>query len=376
MPYNWELMSEDQITELLQTMADKLPPEAKSLVRHSSLNVRRTLAGLNGVPTEVLIELSSDSVSSVRRLATLKLLPQSLQEMSEEELIDHAIALTEQGINVDSHVYQYLALSNRWQIRARVAEDLTGIPERILDELANDKNFSVAYAAKNRERKHSIREQDKRKSSVLNELYLSLPDNLSSKDSNELALFLIDGENILCEHEDVIARILILDATQEVLRGVLMSSCLSSSALKIFKESDNPFVIELLKKRERPMLSISSFSREQRYRLCAAIATAIWDEETDSAYSNGFAILGINEPDGFDYQYGDDSELFHEVEVIAKKKLHLDLFFRAQYSPGDFHETSSESKPLHFVCSRIAEMDDASEQDLEQLIAELNAWGE
>ena len=69
-----------------------------------------------------------------------------------------------------------------------------------------------------------------------------------------------------------------------------------------------------------------------------------FSELTDSAYSNAFDLLGIEEPNGFDYIGEADSNLYAEIESLSIQVLTLQILFKAIYETKDFEKLGEENK--------------------------------
>ena len=91
-------------------------------------------------------------------------------------------------------------------------------------------------------------------------------------------------------------------------------------------------------------MKISDLDLKKQRAFCRAMAICGFSELTDSAYSNAFDLLGIEEPNGFDYIGEADSNLYADIESLSIQVLTLQILFKAIYETKDFEKLGEENK--------------------------------
>ena len=91
-------------------------------------------------------------------------------------------------------------------------------------------------------------------------------------------------------------------------------------------------------------MNISDLDTEKKRAFCSAMAICGFSELTDSAYSNAFDLLGIEEPNGFDYLGETESNLYVEIERLSIQVMLFQILFKAIYEPEDFEKLGDQNK--------------------------------
>ncbi len=91
-------------------------------------------------------------------------------------------------------------------------------------------------------------------------------------------------------------------------------------------------------------MNISDFDLKKQRAFCSAMAVSGFSELTDSAFSNAFDLLGIEEPDGFDYLGEVESNLYSEIENLSIQVMTLQILFKAIYEPEDFEKLGEQNR--------------------------------
>ncbi len=91
-------------------------------------------------------------------------------------------------------------------------------------------------------------------------------------------------------------------------------------------------------------MNISDLDLKKQRAFCSAMAVCGFAELTDSAFSNAFDLLGIEEPDGFDYLGEVESNLYFEIENLSVQVMTLQILFKAIYEPEDFEKLGEQNR--------------------------------
>lgn len=91
-------------------------------------------------------------------------------------------------------------------------------------------------------------------------------------------------------------------------------------------------------------MNISDLDLKKQRAFCSAMAICGFSELTDSAYSNAFDLLGIEEPNGFDYLGEAESNLYAEIENLSVQVMALQILFKAIYEPEDFEKLGEQNR--------------------------------
>jgi hypothetical protein len=91
-------------------------------------------------------------------------------------------------------------------------------------------------------------------------------------------------------------------------------------------------------------VNISDLDLKKQRAFCSAMAICGFSELTDSAYSNAFNLLSIEEPNGFDYLGEADSNLYAEIESLSIQVMTFQILFKAIYEPGDFEKLGEQNR--------------------------------
>jgi hypothetical protein len=91
-------------------------------------------------------------------------------------------------------------------------------------------------------------------------------------------------------------------------------------------------------------LNISDLDFKKQRAFCSAVAICGFSELTDSAFSNAFDLLGIEEPDGFDCLGEAESDLYAEIENLSIQVMTLQILFKAIYEPENFEKLGDQNR--------------------------------
>ena len=91
-------------------------------------------------------------------------------------------------------------------------------------------------------------------------------------------------------------------------------------------------------------MNISDLDQKKQRAFCSAVAICGFSELTDSAFSNAFELLGIEEPDGFDYFGEAESDLYAEIENLSIQVMTLQILFKAIYEPENFEKLGDQNR--------------------------------
>jgi hypothetical protein len=91
-------------------------------------------------------------------------------------------------------------------------------------------------------------------------------------------------------------------------------------------------------------VNISDLDTEKKRAFCSAMAICGFSELTDSAYSNAFDLIGIEEPNGFDYLGEAESSLYAEIESLSIQVMTFQILFKAIYEPENFEKLGDQNK--------------------------------
>lgn len=90
---------------------------------------------------------------------------------------------------------------------------------------------------------------------------------------------------------------------------------------------------------------------------CSAMAICGFSELTDSTYGNAFNLLGIVEPNGFDYLGDAESNLYAEIENLSIQVMTFQILFKAIYEPEDFEKLSEQNRGYAHAIYMLAQLD-------------------
>ena len=91
-------------------------------------------------------------------------------------------------------------------------------------------------------------------------------------------------------------------------------------------------------------MKITDLDLKKQRDFCSAMAICGFSELTDSAYSNVFNLLGIEEPNGFDYLGEVESNLYAEIESLSIQVMTFQILFKAIYEPEDFEKLGEQNR--------------------------------
>ena len=91
-------------------------------------------------------------------------------------------------------------------------------------------------------------------------------------------------------------------------------------------------------------MNISDLDLKKQRLFCSAMAICGFSELTDSAYSNAFNLLSIDEPNGFNYLGEADSNLYAEIESLSIQLMTFQILFKAIYEPEDFEKLGEQNR--------------------------------
>ena len=91
-------------------------------------------------------------------------------------------------------------------------------------------------------------------------------------------------------------------------------------------------------------MNISDLDLKKQRLFCSAMAICGFSELTDSAYSNAFNLLSIDEPNGFNYLGEADSNLYAEIESLSIQVMTFQILFKAIYEPEDFEKLGEQNR--------------------------------
>ncbi len=91
-------------------------------------------------------------------------------------------------------------------------------------------------------------------------------------------------------------------------------------------------------------MKITDLDLKKQRAFCSAMAICGFSELTDSAYSNVFNLLGIEEPNGFDYLGEVESNLYTEIESLSIQVMTFQVLFKAIYEPEDFDKLGEQNR--------------------------------
>lgn len=103
-------------------------------------------------------------------------------------------------------------------------------------------------------------------------------------------------------------------------------------------------------------MNISDLDLKKQRAFCSAMAICGFSELTDSAYSNAFNLLSIEEPNGFDYLGEADSKLYAEIESLSIQVMTFQILFKAIYEPEDFEKLGEQNRGYAHAIYMLAQL--------------------
>lgn len=91
-------------------------------------------------------------------------------------------------------------------------------------------------------------------------------------------------------------------------------------------------------------MNISDLDKKKQHAFCSAMAICGFSELTDSAFSNAFDLLGIEEPDGFDCRGDAESNLYAKIESLSIEVMTVQILFKAIYEPENFEKLGDQNR--------------------------------
>jgi hypothetical protein len=104
-------------------------------------------------------------------------------------------------------------------------------------------------------------------------------------------------------------------------------------------------------------VNISDLDLKKQRAFCSAVAICGFSELTDSAFSNAFDLLGIEQPDGFDYLGESESNLYAEIESLSIQVMTLQILFKAIYEPEHFEKLGDQNRGYAHAIYMLTQLD-------------------